>query len=113
MGCFIVIGVIAVILFLAYLGNNPEAPISISFRPSLLDSSCQVLQVTNLSSTKTLTCRMEARNATRHENVSYSFSLPAGKTQEIGILECNWWFVSNESVTIYVEGYRSSSTHVP
>lgn len=88
------------------------APVDISYRPSLLDSSGLVLIVSN-SGSQYLSCRMNVVSKVNGTRAGYVFSLGPHAKQEIGAIQAGWSFKSGEKVSIAVEGYATRKFAVP
>ena len=99
----VVIGLILIILALTG-ATLTQPPIELSFRESWLVKG-KVLQVSNTSSKEILECTMQTSSPKTNEKCTYSFRLRPLQTYEIGVLETNWTFISNESVTVKATGY--------
>ncbi len=103
-GGSILVAIVVLVLILIFTGTYPlTPPVRISFRPSMLEG--KVLQVTNTSRGDTLQCTMSVSNSRSKESNTYSFRLPPGYRQEIGILEANWRFDKGETVSVRASGY--------
>lgn len=114
-GCLsmvIIVAVIYAIIYFCSFFSNPEPPIDVSFRESLMFDG-KVLQVKNTTTDKHLSCLMTVRNYTLHQEKTFSFALSPRETQEVGVLEIDWRFSTGESVTIEVEGFRTYRCEVP
>ena len=107
MGKIIIFGSVVglILLILALTGTTlTQPPIELSFRKSLLVEG-KVLRVSNTSSKESLECTMQTSSPKTNEKCTYSFRLRPLQTYEIGVLETNWTFISNESVTVKATGY--------
>lgn len=101
-----------VCLALPLSGCGEQAPLSISYRQSLLDSAGLVMIVSNIGS-KHLSCRMNVSSKVTGRSAQYVFSLAPHGSQEIGAVQAGWSFKSGEKVKITVEGHATHSFTVP
>lgn len=109
---FIFLSVLFLIALCCHFFLKPEPPIDVSFRESLMFDG-KVLQVENTTTDKHLSCLMTVRNDTKHQEKTFSFTLSPSETQEVGMLEIDWAFLTGESVKIEVEGFSTYRCEVP
>jgi len=83
-----------------------EYAIDATIRPSRLESSTGVLQLTNLTKRK-LDVSLYLENKDSRQWRYHEVSIDSYRTEEIGMLEAEWKFEPNETVKISCEGYAS------
>lgn len=102
---------VALLMALTLVGcSKPDMPVSVSFRPALLDNSL-VARFRNKSD-RHLTVVVKFENRTLNQQMSSYIVLGPRETKEIGWLE-GWAFMSGEYITMSHEDYSTKTVRVP
>lgn len=110
--------VLAVLCMVSIVGCQP--PISVSFRKSAMDfGKTKVMRITNRRENKTIVAQIRV---TRYIDVNrddidqearHIVRIGPGDTVELGRLEMDWAFETDDFIRIDVNGYEQMTLYVP